>query len=78
MSPPRRWPLHPQPGPLESLSSWLERTARLYDLTVKDLLTCNLGQPGVTVPEFADRDPPAEMLAALAERTGTDLAQLRR
>jgi TniQ len=77
VSPPRRWPLHPQPGPLESLSSWLERTARLYDLTVKDLLTCNLGQPGVTVPEFIDEDPPAEMLAALAERTGTDLAQLR-
>jgi hypothetical protein len=77
VSPLRRWPLHPQPGPLESLSSWLERTARLYDLTVKDLLTCNIGQPGIMAPEIIDRDPPAEMLAALAERTGTDLAQLR-
>jgi len=77
VSPPRRWPLHPQPGPLESLSSWLERTARLYGLTVKDLLACNLGQPGITAPEIVDRDPPAEMLAVLAERTGTNLAQLR-
>jgi hypothetical protein len=75
--PPRRWPLHPQPGPLESLSSWLERTARLYDLPVNDLLAHNLGQLGVAVPQVVDWDPPATMLAALAERTGTDLAQLR-
>jgi hypothetical protein len=77
VSPPRRWPLHPQPGPVESLSSWLERTARLYDLPVADLLTRNLGQLDVTVPEIVDWDPPAAMLAALAERTGTSLAQLR-
>lgn len=59
------------------LSSWLERTARLYDLPVKDLLTHNLGQLDVIVPEEVDWDPPAWMLAALAERAGTGLAQLR-
>ncbi len=77
MNPPRRWPLHPRPGPVESLSSWLERTARTYNLSVKDLLTHNLGQLDVKAPEVVDWDPPAAILAALAERTGADLAQLR-
>lgn len=77
MSPPRRWPPHPQPGPLESLSSWLERLARLYNLTVKDLLTHNLGPLDLTVPCDLDHDPPAAILTALGERTGVALAQLR-
>lgn len=38
-----RWPLHPQPGPLEALSSWLTRIADLYHLSVAELLTGNLG-----------------------------------
>ena len=77
MSPPRRWPLHPQPGTVESLSSWLDRLARLYTLPVKDLLTYNLGLLDLTVPADLDFDPPAAMLVALAERTGVELAGLR-
>ncbi|CCH32988.1 TniQ family protein [Actinosynnema sp. NPDC047251] len=77
MSPARRWPLHPQPGPLESLSSWLRRLARLYDLPAKDLLTHNLGLVDLQVPELLDGCPPEAMLAAIAERTGVDLARLR-
>lgn len=77
MSPPRRWPLHPQPGPLESLASWLDRLARLYHLPVKDLLTHNLGLLDLTVPGDLDFDPPIAMLAALAERTGVELTQLQ-
>lgn len=77
MSPALRWPLHPQPEPHESLSSWLKRTGRAYHLTARDLLTCNLGRDGAVVPEDIDQDPPAWMLAALAERTGTSIAQLR-
>jgi len=38
-----RWPLHPSPGPVEALSSWLGRTARLYGLAAGDLLRHNLG-----------------------------------
>lgn len=76
MSPPHRWPLHPQPGPLEALSCWLERTARLYNVSVRELLTCNLGPLGVSVPQIIDWEAPAEVLHALAERTGVDLAQL--
>jgi TniQ len=38
VSPPQRWPLHPLPKPLESLSSWVSRLARQYHLPVKDLL----------------------------------------
>jgi len=77
VSPPRRWPMHPRPGPLESLSSWLERLARLYNLSVKDLLTHNLGLFDLTVPADLDHDPPAMMLTALAERTGVEPAQLK-
>jgi hypothetical protein len=54
VTPTARWPLHPQPGPLESLSFWLSRVACLYRLPVSELLTHNLGQPGLAVP--ADRD----------------------
>jgi hypothetical protein len=74
---PPRWPLHPPPGPLEALSSWLARLAELYALPPAELLTSNLGLVGLTVPGDLDRDPPAAMLAALAERTGVDLARIR-
>lgn len=77
MSPPRRWPLHPRPGPLESLSSWLNRLARVYDLSAKDLLARNLDLLDLAVPADLDFDPPAAMLAALAQRTGVGHAQLR-
>lgn len=77
MTQPARWPLHPQPGPLESLSSWLERTARPYQVTARDLLTRCLGRNGAEVPEVIDWDPPPWVLDALAERTGASLVQLK-
>ncbi|WP_143832057.1 TniQ family protein [Nocardiopsis sp. CNR-923] len=67
----------PRPGPLESLSSWLEQLAELYEMPVRDLLTRNLGLVDLWVPDDLDYDPPQAMLAALAERTGVDLAQLK-
>ncbi|MDH2394080.1 TniQ family protein [Streptomyces sp. HNM0663] len=73
----RRWPLHPQPGPLESLSSWLNRLADLYEMPVKELLTRNLGLVDLAVPADLDYDPPMAMLTALAERTGVEFARLR-
>jgi hypothetical protein len=79
LRPVRRWPLHPQPGVLESLSSWLERLARLYDLSVKDLLTRNLDLVDVN-PRLWDLDyeTAAPVLAALAERTGIEPTRLTR
>ncbi len=71
----RRWPLHPRPGPLESMSSWLGRLAKLYGLSTKDLLRHNLDL--LDVPWDVDGDPSAAMLAALAERTGVGPARLR-
>jgi TniQ len=72
-----RWPLHPHPGPLEALSSWLTRIAGLYHVPVAELLTGNLDLVGLIVPADLDLSPPAAMLAALAGRTGVDLAQLQ-
>ena len=75
-----RWPLHPRPGPVEALSSWLDRTARVYDLSAADLLHHNLGAASFTLAGRDDLDldwdPPREVLAALAERTGLRLAEL--
>lgn len=77
-TPPTRWPLHPPPGPLESLSSWLDRLAVLYGMTASDLIGVrNLELGGVTVPYNLDIDAPEQVLVALAERTGVDAAQLR-
>lgn len=77
MSPTRRWPLHPRPGPLEALSSWLGRLAELYGMPVHDLLRHNLGLVGPALPADLDLNPPMAMLAALAEKTGVELARLR-
>lgn len=77
MSPPRRWPLHPHPGPLEALSSWLGRLAELYGMPVHDLLQHNLGLVDLALPTGLDLNPPTAMLAALAEKTGVDRTQLR-
>ena len=82
MSTPRRWPLHPRPGPDEALSSWLARVAGVYGLPVRDLLRHDLGQASVLADDPAaadlDWDPPAAVLAALDERTGAGLGELRR
>ncbi len=72
-----RWPLHPQPAPLEALSSWVERLAKPYRMSGRDLLVHNLGlDEEVVVPLTLDYDPPEEMMAALAERTGVPVSRL--
>lgn len=80
---PRRWPLHPPPAHGEALSSWLTRVADAYahGLSAADLLRHNLGPASF---EIGDRDsgdldwnPPTAVLAALHERTGVPLGQLR-
>lgn len=79
MPPPpvQRWPVHPRPGALEALSSWLERLARPYNMSARDLLVHNLGRDeDAGVPWHIDYDPPEELLAALAERTGVPVTRL--
>ncbi|MGW5249216.1 TniQ family protein [Streptomyces sp. NPDC004129] len=77
MSAVRRWPLHPQPGPLQALSSWLGRLAELYEMPVHDLLRHNLGLVDLALPVDLDLNPPTAMLVSLAEKTGVDLSRLR-
>lgn len=77
---PRRWPLHPPPGPVESMSSWLGRLAGTYGLSREELLRHNLG-PASSLADMAaddlDWDPPAVVLDALSVRTGVDRNELR-
>jgi hypothetical protein len=51
--------------------------ARLYDLSVHELLGRNLDLVEVMVPADLDYDPPKPMLAALAARTGVEYPRLR-
>ena len=73
-----RWPLHPPPGRLESLSSWLDRIAVLYKLTTEQLIgprNLMLAQP---YPAYQlDVDPPPAVLAALSERTSVPVDRLQ-
>jgi hypothetical protein len=77
----RRWPVHPQPRPGEALTSWLGRLAAIYGLPVRQLLRHNLGTASALLDDVAvgdlDWDPPLALLAALAERTGTEPGELR-
>ncbi|GGN65985.1 TniQ family protein [Nocardia rhizosphaerihabitans] len=76
MSAPTRWPLHPPPGELESLSSWLARIAELYRMPVPELVGPNLGVL-TEIPDRLDEDAPAELLRALATATAVPLARLK-
>ncbi|MEU6833166.1 TniQ family protein [Nocardia beijingensis] len=76
MRSPARWPLHPQPAALESMSSWLQSLARLYGMRLDELLGPSLGAlagAGNTL----DYDPPLQLFPILAERTGVEIGRLR-
>ncbi|MEU1955644.1 TniQ family protein [Nocardia rhamnosiphila] len=63
----RRWPLHPEPQPLEALISSLSRLATTYSMPHEALLaTLDIAD----LPRDLDHDPPWKLLQALAERTG--------
>ena len=72
----RRWPLHPPSYPDESLSSWLERIAGVYEYSVDDLLAHDLGFDSMSQEEL-DKAPPRLLLERLAERTGISPGRLR-
>jgi TniQ len=71
-----RWPLHPPPSAGEALTSWAGRLAALYGMTPGYLLRYCLGEASALLDDpradDLDFDPPAGILQALAERTGTD------
>ncbi len=71
MRPPERWPLHPAPVEMESLSSWLRRIAASYGMYSYALLEHGLGHRELSDPEL-DLNPPTDLLEELAKRTGLD------
>ncbi|MBV9857734.1 MAG: TniQ family protein [Streptosporangiaceae bacterium] len=77
----RRWPLHPPPSPGEALSSWVARLASPYGMTPGYLLSHCLGGASALLDDpqadDLDFDPPAGILQALAEQTGTDFGAVR-
>ena len=77
-----RWPLHPQPGAGEALSSWLIRVADAYGMTLGQLVRHNLGPASFELGDQnlsdPDMEPPPGMLEVLQERTGVPRDQLAR
>lgn len=67
------WPLHPPPGPLEAMTSWLRRTCTYYGLArPADLL------PGFDISDLdVDRCVPEPLLAYLARRSTVPVSWLR-
>lgn len=76
-APPTRWPLHPPPGPLESLSSWLDRLAMLYAMTTKDLIGPDNAEFAPHPVHHLDVNPPPTVLATLTQRTGLAVDRLQ-
>jgi hypothetical protein len=76
MSAPTRWPLHPPPGQLESLSSWLTRIADLYRMPLRELLGPNLAVLA-DIPDYLDEDPPPQLLHALEQGSTVPVARLQ-
>src|SRR6266851_524831 len=64
-----RWPLHPQPQPEESLSSWVFRLAQQYAMPWQEFCHGALGTEALT-EDLLDRQPPVALVHALAVRTG--------
>lgn len=71
----RRWPLHPQPVEGECLTSWLGRIARLYELSLKELLRHDLGFTGD--PASLDYAAPRPFIRTIADRTGISPEHIR-
>mgnify|MGYP002717146220 FL=1 len=71
-----RLPIHPQPMPLEALSSWLWRLADAYDMGVSEFAEAALGinRPDI---ELVDFWPSAPLIQKLAERTGVAAGRIR-
>lgn len=79
MSEADRWPVHPPPSPLESLSSWLERLAAVYRMPVKTLTEALCAEADLAPGAFRSRDMWAQeaVLALLASHTGVSVPRLR-
>jgi hypothetical protein len=73
----QRWPSHPAPREGECLSSWLQRVADCYQMSAKDLMEYELGHV-VSNHINMDIQSPAALLTMLSQRSGFDLARLRR
>ncbi|MGO4615558.1 TniQ family protein [Nocardia sp. 2YAB30] len=76
-APSTRWPLHPQPEPLESLSSWLGRLAGLYRMPVKQLLAALVPDHPSHLIERDWWEVPEPLAKALVERAGVDPGHLK-
>jgi hypothetical protein len=77
-----RWPLHPLPLAGEALTSWLNRTALIYGLSIEDLVRHNLAVPGSDYADqpvdLLDVNTPAGILSSLTARTGVSLDRVRK
>ena len=70
-----RWPLHPPPLDDELLSSWLTRLATGYEMEPDTFCQHVLDLPQQSLSSI-DTDPPAGLLATLADHTGWSISRV--
>src|SRR6266851_9551887 len=70
-----RWPLHPQPQPDESLSSWVSRLAHEYEMTQEEFFRYALDTEPLA-DHLLDRQPPMRLVHDLSVRTGVQPARI--
>ena len=71
-----RWPLHPQPRPLERLETYIRRLADTYGMGVATFCRYGLGCDAGDLGRCAD-DPPQALLDRLSSGTGQSIRRLR-
>ncbi|WEX12208.1 TniQ family protein [Chelativorans sp. AA-79] len=71
-----RLPIHPQPLPLEALSSWLWRLADAYDMGAGEFAEAALRIKRLDI-RLVDFWPSAALIRKLAERTGVASGRIR-
>lgn len=71
-----RWPLHPCPLPHESLSSWISRLAKEYNLSTGELFSNALSVKYIR-NHLIDYDPPDELITKLSVCTGVHETNIR-
>lgn len=71
-----RWPLHPEPHPLERLDFYIRRLADAYGIGLANFCRHGLGCDAGDL-DRCKIDPPQELLERLSRGTGQSIRRLR-
>ena len=70
-----KWPLHPQPRPYETLTTWMWRIADVYGVSYRTFCRVGLGLSNDEIGRLWN-DPPEAAIMQLARGTGVPQEQI--